>query len=745
VTTPEESLQSARAVRTARADSWLTELLSDAEGVALVAVGGYGRGDLGPGSDLDVLMLHDGRPDIVAVADKVWYPIWDSGTKLDHSVRTVKEAVAVAGDDMKAALGMLYARHVTGDADLTARLRQHVLADWRSRATKRLPELRDMVVDRAERIGEVAFLLEPDLKEARGGLRDVHALEAIAAAWVAAGPGPAAKAAHRRLIDIRDALQEATGRATTRLVAQEQPAVAEALGLRDADELLRVVSQSGRTIAYASDLTWRSVEGALRRRPKAARKPLAAGVVEHDGEAVLARGVDASSDALLPLRAAAAAAQAGLPLAPPTVDLFASKSPALPEPWPAAARDTLVALLGAGEPALVVFEALDQSGLVTKLIPEWESVRHLRQRNPLHRFTVDRHLVQTAIEASAFTREVARPDLLLLAALFHDIGKGAAGDHSEVGASMVPAIARRLGLSERDTETLATVVRLHLLLPQTATRRDLDDPATIALVADAAGSLQTLELLHALAEADARATAPGMWDDWKASLVRTLVDRVAALLSGVAIPLPDDELSAPVLELAKRGELAVVAEDTPEASRVTVIAPDRPGLLCRSAGVLSLHRLGIRAATATSVGAMAVTVFDVDLAFLAEVDAGRIREDLRRALDGSLDVAQRLAKRAASASSGKATPPAPRVLLAARASSSATVLEVRAHDQPGLLFTVTQTLAEHGLDVRTARIETLGAEVVDAFYLTDRTGGPLSPGAAEAVRRAVEEALASRP
>jgi [protein-PII] uridylyltransferase len=207
--------------------------------------------------------------------------------------------------------------------------------------------------------------------------------------------------------------------------------------------------------------------------------------------------------------------------------------------------------------------------------------------------------------------------------------------------------------------------------------------------------------------------------------------------------LPDDELPAAVLELAKRGELAVVAEDTPDVSRITVIAPDRPGLLCRSAGVLALHRLGIRAATATSVGAIAVTIFDVDPAFLAEIDAGRIREELRRALDGSLDLAQRLAKRAASAASGKTAPPAPRVLLAARASSSATVLEVRAHDQPGLLFTVTRTFAEHGLDVRTARVETLGAEVVDAFYLTDRRGGPLSADAAEAVRRAVEEALAS--
>ncbi|MGH8891245.1 MAG: [protein-PII] uridylyltransferase [Acidothermaceae bacterium] len=747
------ALEAERGRRASEADSWLVELLADVEGVALVAVGGYGRKDLGPGSDLDVLMLHDGRSDIAAVADKVWYPIWDSGTKLDHSVRTVAEAVAVANDDLKAALGILYSRHVAGDADLTDRLRQHAFANWRARATKRLPELHEMVRERAERLGEVSFLLEPDLKEARGGLRDVHALEAIAAAWIAAGPGPAVKAAHRRLIDVRDVLQEVTDRATTRMVAQEQPAVAEKLGLADADELLRAVSEAGRTIAYASDVTWRSVDGSLRRRPKAERKPLAEGVVEQDGEVVLARGVDPSSDPVLMLRAAAAAAQAGLPLAPPTVDVLASASPPMPVPWPPAARDALVALLGAGRPALVVFEALDQAGLMVRLIPEWESVRYLRQRNPLHKFTVDRHLVETAIEAAAFTRRVARPDLLLLGALLHDIGKGgtaglagvsAADDHSTIGAKLVPQIAARLGVSDADTAVLVAMVRYHLLLPQTATRRDLDDPATVSGVAETVGSAQLLELLAALTEADARATAPGMWDDWRARLVADLVRRTTAVLAGDALPAPRVELSTTVAELAWRGELAIVADLAATGSRVTVIAPDQPGLLWRSAGVLALHRLAVRAATATSVGPTAVTIFEVEPIYLGEIEPARIRDDMRRALDGSLDVAARLARRASSAMSRKtiALPP-PRVLLPGGASDAATVLEVRAHDRPGLLFTVTQVLAECGLDVRSARVETLGAEVVDAFYLTDAAGRALEPARAEAVRMAVESALST--
>jgi [protein-PII] uridylyltransferase len=736
------ALDGLRTQRSIDADTWLTGLLGDADGVALMAVGGYGRRELGPGSDLDVVLLHDGRPDVVQIADKVWYPIWDSGTKLDHSVRTVAEAVAVANSDMKAALGLLHARHIAGDSDLTARLRQHAFAQWRARASKRLPELLAMVRERADKLGEVAFLLEPDVKDARGGLRDVHALEAIAAAWVAAGPGPVVKAAYRRLLDVRDALQESAGRATTRMVAQEQPAVAARLGLADADDLLRVVSEGGRTIAYASDVTWRAVEGSMRRRPKAERKPLADGVVEQDGEVVLARGVDPAGDPVLVLRAAAAAAQAGLPLAPPTVDVLASKSAPMPVPWPAPARDALLALLGAGRPALVVLEALDQAGVFVRLLPEWQTVRYLRQRNPLHRYTVDRHLMEAAIEAAALTRDVARPDLLLIGAFLHDIGKGCdGGDHSADGAAVVPAITARLGLSERDTEVVVALVRHHLLLSQTATRRDLDDPATVTAVAEAVGSHEVLELLEALSEADARATAPGMWDEWRARLVRDLVRRTSAVLAGQQPQLPAVELPPAVLALAGKGELAVVTDGTDEASTVTVVAPDQPGLLWRSAGVLALHRLGVRSATATSVGPTAVTVFGVEPTFLTEVDPARIKDDMRRAIDGSLDLVEKLARRAASAASRKtiALPPA-RVLLP-EASDVATVLEVRAHDRPGLLFTVARVLAAEGLDVRSARVETLGAEVVDAFYVTDASGAPLRPDRAESVRRAVEEAV----
>ncbi|GAA5011578.1 hypothetical protein GCM10025734_56250 [Kitasatospora paranensis] len=174
-------------------DGWLTGLYREAgapAGTALVAVGGYGRGELSPRSDLDVLLLHEGPVD-PALAERIWYPVWDSGAALDHSVRTLGEARQVAADDLKAQLGLLDARHIAGDPALTATLRSTLLADWRAGAAGRLPELQDLGTERAERHGELSFLLEPDLKEARGGLRDVVALNAIAATWLADAPATA--------------------------------------------------------------------------------------------------------------------------------------------------------------------------------------------------------------------------------------------------------------------------------------------------------------------------------------------------------------------------------------------------------------------------------------------------------------------------------------------------------------------------------------------------------------------------
>ncbi|MHC3427964.1 [protein-PII] uridylyltransferase [Streptomyces sp. DT18] len=789
-------------------DSWLADLFDAAaapRGVALVAVGGYGRGELSPRSDLDLLLLHDGRAEpraIAAVADRVWYPVWDLGLDLDHSVRTPDEARKTAGEDLKVHLGLLDARHVAGDLGLTTALRSTVFADWRNQAPKRLPALHDLCVERAERHGELQFLLEPDLKEARGGLRDATALRAVAASWLADAPRAGLDEARRTLLDVRDALHLATGRATDRLALQEQDQVAAHLGLLDADALLRQVYEAARTLAYAGDVTWREVQRVLRARslrPRLRavfgagrgapeRTPLADGVVEQEGEAVLARTARPERDAVLPLRAAAAAAQAALPLSPHAVRRLATACPPLPTPWPAEAREELVTLLGAGRPTVEVWEALEAGGLVTRLLPDWERVRCRPQRNAVHTWTVDRHLVETAVRAAALTRRVSRPDLLLVAALLHDLGKGWPGDHSVAGEIIVRDVAARIGFDAADVATLATVVRHHLLLVETATRRDLDDPATVRGVADAVRDVATLELLHALTEADALATGPAAWSAWRASLVDDLAARVAAVLSGAEPPEPEEaaaltaeqerlaveayRTAGPVLTLRTRheGEPGDAEADAqaPVGVELLVAVPDQPGVLPAVAGVLAMHRLTVRTAEfrgteipgelrtapdaprdvasggARADDSTAVLVLDwrVSAAYGSLPQATRLRADLVRALDGSLDIRGRLAERDAAypRRKGLSVPP-PRVRVAPAASHSATVIEVRAQDAPGLLHRLGQALENAGVRVRSAHASTLGANAVDAFYVTGPDGGPLAPDVASALASELERTL----
>jgi [protein-PII] uridylyltransferase len=713
-----------RARRSADADRWLAGLLPAEPGVVLLAVGGFGRRELLPGSDLDLLLLHDSVPGIPDIADRIWYPVWDSGVRLDHSVRTPAEARQAAAADLKVALGLLYARPIAGDAGLCARLRERTLADWRAGAGTRLAELHALAAEREQRFGELAFLLEPDLKEARGGLRDVHAIQAVAAAWVAPAPGPRVRAAYETILDIRHALHEVTGRGTDRLVFQEQDAVAKVAGLPGSDALLRVLAGAARTVSYAADHTFRQVtrslgHGPARGRARAERRPLADGVVEQDGEVVLARSADPEADPVLVLRAAAAAAQAGLLLAPRTLDRLAC-CPPLPVPWPAEARDAFIALLGAGQPAVGVWEALDQEGMVTALLPDWERVRNRPQRNPLHRHTVDRHLVETAARAAALAREVARPDLLLLSAFLHDVGKGWPGDHSARGEAVARDIAARMGFSPPDAVLAAAAVRLHLLLPQTATRRDLDDPLTVAQVAAAVGGRGLLELLHALAIADGLATGPAAWSDWKAGLVAELVRRVSAELAGEPPPRPPAPRPDQLALAARGGPAALVQGD-----EVTVAGADRPGLLWHAAGVLASHRLVVRSANVSATDGTALAVLKIAPEFGDPPDAALVASDLRRMLDGRLDTAERLRGRSRTRPRSVPGLPPPKVTLVDDASCVATVIEVRAHDEPGLLWRIGCALGECGLDVRAARVETLGAEVVDVFYVVDGSGGPV--------------------
>ncbi|KAE8762263.1 HD domain-containing protein, partial [Georgenia thermotolerans] len=448
-----------------------------------------------------------------------------------------------------------------------------VLADWRRAARRRLPELLASVGERAARAGELAYLVEPDLKEARGGLRDAVVARALTASWLTDRPHGDLDDAYAHLLDVRDALTLVTGRRTTRLLLSEQDDVARLLGLGHpgrhevvavtaagaavtdaADDLLASAAQAARVISAALDATVRRARRAtarprfvrplmVRGRPTPPRLPsLGEGLAEHDGEIVLAGDADPVADPLLALRAAATAARSGLPLSPVTLTSLAQAAP-VPEPWPAPARALLLEVLGAGPAQVPVWEALDLAGVVTRWFPEWAAVRNRPQRNPLHRFTVDRHLVETAARVPATrvpaTRMPAaggpapREDLLLLAAFFHDLGKVPGGhDHAATGARIVRPLLDRLGLPPADRDTVVLLVRHHLLLPAVATRRNLADPAVAAWVADAVERRpDVLALLRRLTEADARAAGPQAWTSWRAGLVETLFTRVAAELA----------------------------------------------------------------------------------------------------------------------------------------------------------------------------------------------------------------------
>jgi len=727
-------------------DEWLVALFASAsagaQGVALVATGGYGRRELAPQSDLDLMLLHDGRGQVASVADQIWYPIWDNGLKLGHAVRTPKETLSLASADLDTATTLLQIRHLAGDAALTADVEERALAQWRKRPKKWLTELGAGVAARHAQWGEVAFLLEPDLKEGRGGLRDVQALR-----WAGQvhpvlhdGDDQVLEAAYATLLDVRVALHRQTGRPGDRLSLQEQDGVAVALGDDDADALMKRVAETARAIAWISDETWERVGSSLtgpRRRTGGRDRTVDDGVVLRDGEIHVAAEASPATDPALVLRAAKAAAEHDTRIERASLDLLARSIPPFPDPWPDGSRDLFAAILLAGPTAIRVFESLDHRGLLSRVLPEWEQVRSRPQRNAYHRFTVDRHLCEAAAGAAAFADRVARPDLLVVGALLHDIGKGYPGDHTEVGQALVTTIATRMGFPPADVETLVAMVRHHLLLPDVATRRDLGDDATIRRVADEVGTLDNLQLLAALTEADSIATGPAAWGDWKAGLVAQLVARTALRLGGgdgetlraEAFPTADQRA------LLAAGEWAVVTE----GRTITVVAPDRPGLFSRVAGVLALNGLDVLEAAAASEAGMALSVFTVESAFGSTVAWEGVRSDLEKSLEGRLALQARLADRArAYARAGAAPDRAPEVLFDNDATPSATVIEVHASDGIGVLYRITRGLAELDLDIRTAKVQTLGTDVVDAFYVLGAGGAKITdPDHQAEIRRAV--------
>jgi len=601
---------------TDQVDAALARFLADAEardevggGVAVVALGSYARHELCPGSDVDLLLLHDGwaTRDLEALVRSLCYPLWDVGLTVGHAVRTPKETVRAAGERIDTATALTDRRLVAGQRglldDLAGRMGQWLA---RNRSTV-LTGIAAADAQRQRSAGRHPGMLEPDLKDGAGGLRDLHSLRwaaacllgeagldpLVSAGYIGAVERRELAAAGEQLLATRCALhlvhlaalptgRRRPGAHLDRLRLDLHDDVAARLGLpRDsgADDLLRTVGLAGRTIAYLHDRTWPllSADGRHGRHARhgrdarharnardardgadARRPPRPApgtgttpdpgdGVSVVDGVLEVDSGRRLSDEPSLGLRALAAGAARGARLGRHTAERWRRElEEAGSLPWDAASRTALLALLRLGPGGTDALLDADHVGLLVAHLPDWRHLRGRPQRNPLHRYDLDTH----ARQAVASLQSVALGDveqahrelwagldsedqeLLLLATLLHDVGKAWPGDHSKVGATIARDWMLRMGFGHRRADAVGRLVRLHLLLPETATRRDLDDDDELAAVAGQVAGVVVLDQLYLLSLADSRATGPAAHSPWKDALMATLHGRVRAILIG---------------------------------------------------------------------------------------------------------------------------------------------------------------------------------------------------------------------
>jgi len=732
-------------------DNYLINLFNNAvkkedfDKVALIGVGANGRQDLTLGSDFDLVLVHEKDYKIDEIAEKLWYPIWDLGIKLDHSVRTSSQVRNVASMDLAVVLGWLDARTIVGNENLEKQISSLVLQDWRAFADKRLKELYEQVLARKEKEGELSQLIEPDLKESYGGLRDITILRAVAATWKIDIPKKILDENSQILQDIRDALHTVLDKPSDKLIRQEQVSVAQLTDLKDADQLIRKVSYSGRIIAHHSDVIWHKVNSLIskssfiKKLKTENRIPLVDGVVIQDNEVVLAKDSKIALDETLGLRLAAASSQAGLFIAEHTLERIKREAKPLVQPWNQEAKDAFISLLGSGRHLISTWESLDFAGLIDTWFPIWSQVRGCPQNSQIHSFTVDRHLLETAIYANNYTREVSRPDLLLVGSFFHDIGKGGEKDHSDEGAEIMQKLAPNLGFNKEDSEILVKLVQHHLLLPEFATKRDLEDPLTISSVSKIVENETFLDLLYYLTLADMFATGPLASSEWRQQLIQELVEKVRNEIRGVKLEI-NPHLSKEKQDLVNRkDDLVLEMKELSDGISLTIVTQDQTGLLGLIAGVLSIEKLLVRSARTETIGKKAVTTWRVNSLFGDPVSTSQISQTLNLALRGNINIDEKLKARAEYL-------PKPTNIVKAKiielkeVSTSSSVIEVRAHDEPGFLSKVANEIAKNGIDIHAAIVETLGSEVVDVFYVREPTGQVLSQERMTSLIRALDYA-----
>jgi len=823
---------------TQEVDAALVELHASAPPVrgrlTIAAVGGYGRKELCPGSDVDLLVVVDrvADDDLEQIVRAVVYPLWDAGLQVGYAVRTPAQARGQVKAEVDDATALIDGRTVAGDAALLTSVRDEAIAAMHRRPARLLNGLAEADGGRRARAGDAAEVLEPDLKDGAGGLRDVQSLRWAAAAvvgrpgldplvsgrYLGADDRTRLARAYDQLLATRVALHLVTGSKGNVLRLDLQDEVAGLLGFVDGDSdhdtaghrLLTTHYRAARTAEHVHGRAWRLLSSDAtrgRRRLSRAAEQVHDGFEVADGVLRMPDDLKATLDAGVVTRLLAALVSCEAVLDNETAAHLRRATEALgdqPLDWDDEARERFLGVLWQGRPAMPALAELDDVGLVTALLPEWAPLRGRAQRNPFHRYSLDRHawhaatelarLVETEPWAKQALERAEDRDVVMLGVLLHDVGKAYGEPHAITGMPIATTICERLGLDAAGTARVASMVEQHLFLPDVATRRDVADPALAAWVAEQVGAPEHLAALHLLAAADGLATGPTAWSSWKASLVSTLVTRTAAVLDdrdperteegsvttqdealAVAASMgADPDLVADHLRLLpERYAVAVTPrgvvrhalmatkplEPNEVRTRVTpasdadaaghdvldVVAIDRSGLFARVAGVLSLHGGSILQAHAFArEDGVAVDSFTVE----PPAEAGSswwaaVEGDVDEAMSGRLALRARVHRKAGRQVRHLARLPdvATRVTVLEDPTGAATVLEVRTLDRIGVLYEITSAMAELELDIVVAKIQTMGHEAVDAFYVRDHNGEPLDDDHARETALAIEAAL----
>lgn len=812
----------------ALADAFIVEQFDRAQAageipgqVAMVALGGYGRGELYPYSDIDLLLLHDQRAGeaLQTAARALLYPLWDAGYEVGHSVRTVKEAVRFAREDFPFQVALLDARLVAGAAPLLEELRErYTTTILQGRRQQFVRAMEGWRAERRRRYGSHSFLLEPHIKEGTGGLRDIQAMH-----WVARGvfslpdleavqgsgmladtDRQAFERARSMLTRIRYGLHQQCRRKSDHLVLDYQQDLAAALGYEDSDgqrgveRFMREVYTHLQTVAVVTDLFFEHVLEILGMTGAASgERRLERAIAVRGGTVRLTAPEELGQRPYLLMRLFLQAGRTGLPLHHRTRQAVTAHLHLVDDGFRESRRVARIfcELLTASNEVFPVLEAMLATGLLTRYLPEFAAVESLAQHDLYHLYTVDRHQLQTVAELSGLRRDMAELcaeagdlEVLFLAALLHDIGKGRQTDHSLLGAELVGAIGRRLQLSPTDCDLLAFLVRYHLYLPENGLRRDCTDREFIRQAAEVVGDVRRLTLLYLLTIADSRATGPSAWSNWKAGLVaelylgvktylaaggaagddhgesagvRWLREQVMARLAGRTAAIDLATLPADYLlgfspeEVVRhlgihqeqagrlRQQVLLFAEPGEHGWHLLIMGDDRPGLLAKFCGVLALHGLTVRSAriftwpdgtVVDSLEVVPAALRDFD-----EMDWGRVERDLNLAINYRLDVGYRLQEKRQPRPWGPARPVQQaqlRVVLDNQTSARFTIVEVHAGDSPEILYQLAQTLADFDLTIHQARIATEVEQLIDVFYVRTATGGQLTDPEAMATLQA---------